>query len=168
MPHEIIRILGIDPALRCTGWGVVEKHGSALRYVASGTIQPDTKAPLTKRLGQLGQEVQTILRDYTIDTAAIEETFLNANPQSTLKLGMARGALISAVAMQDITITQYAARLIKQAVSSSGRADKHQIMAMVNMLLPGAQITQTDEADALATAICHAHHSSIAATALVS
>lgn len=151
-------LLGIDPGLGTTGWGVIAAEGNRLSHIANGRIVTDTKAPLAARLVELDRGLTDILLQYRPDGVGVEEVFVNSNPQSTLKLGQARGALLLSAARGGLEIGEYAARLVKKAVVGVGNADKAQIHAMVSRLLPGAKIAGPDAADALAVAITHAHH----------
>ncbi len=151
-------ILGLDPGLGTTGWGVILADGNRLRHIANGQISTDPKAPLPERLVTLDRALTDLLLEHQPEAAAVEEVFVNANPQSTLKLGQARGVCLLAAARSGLAIGEYAARLVKKAVVGTGTADKRQIQAMVTMLLPGVKIAGSDAADALAVAICHAHH----------
>ncbi len=157
------RIIGIDPGLVSTGWGIVEKTGSSLSFIACGTIAPPTKAALSERLLFLSRELTALIQTHQPQAAAIEETFATANGASTLKLGQARGALIVTLAACGLNVGEYAARLVKKAIVGTGTADKNQITQMVGVLLPAAKpalaASKHDAADALAIAICHAHHS---------
>ncbi|MGN6701432.1 MAG: crossover junction endodeoxyribonuclease RuvC [Burkholderiaceae bacterium] len=151
-----MKILGIDPGLRTTGFGVIERHGTKLLYVASGTIKtPD--ADLPQRLKVILAGVSEVVRTYAPDCAAIEKVFVNVNPQSTLLLGQARGAAICALVAQDLIVSEYTALQVKQAVVGHGRAQKHQMQDMVQRLLALSGVPGTDAADALGVAICHAH-----------
>ncbi len=151
-----MKILGIDPGLRTTGFGVITKQGNKLSYVASGTIKtPD--ADLPQRLKTILAGVSEIIRTYSPDCAAIEKVFVNVNPQSTLLLGQARGAAICALVSADLSVAEYTALQIKQAVTGHGRAAKQQIQDMVQRLLMLSGTPSTDAADALGVAICHAH-----------
>ncbi len=152
-----IRILGLDPGLRCTGWGVVSVEGSRLTHVAHGTIRPDDKLPLSDRLLAMFEAVSAILEEHRPHEAAIEETFVNNNPSSTLKLGHARAAAMIAPARAGLLVAEYAATVVKKAVVGTGGADKTQVGFMVRRLLPTAGDPSSDAADALAVAICHAH-----------
>ncbi len=152
-----IRILGLDPGLRCTGWGVVSVEGSRLVHVAHGTIRPDDKLPLSERLLALFDAVSAVLAEHAPHEAAIEETFVNNNPSSTLKLGHARAAAMIAPAKAGLLVAEYAATVVKKAVVGTGGADKTQVAFMVRRLLPTAGDPSADAADALAVAICHAH-----------
>jgi crossover junction endodeoxyribonuclease RuvC len=151
-------ILGLDPGLGTTGWGVIAADGNRLRHLANGQIRTDPKAELATRLVALHAALASVLADQRPDTAAVEEVFVNENPQSTLKLGQARGVVLLAAAQANIGIGEYAARLVKKAVVGTGGAEKAQVHAMVQRLLPGVKIAGADAADALAVAITHAHH----------
>lgn len=157
MQAQAIRILGIDPGLRFLGWGVVESAGSRLTYVASGVVKPPREEALAARLAVLYEGLSEILQTYRPDEAAVEETFVNRDPVSTLKLGQARGVALLAPARSGILVGEYAANQVKKTVVGVGHADKKQVQAMVKVLLPRAQFSSADEADALAIAICHAH-----------
>lgn len=156
MANPPTRILGLDPGLRRTGWGVVAVDGSRLSWVAHGVVTPDDKAPFAERLLHLMQMVGDLCRAHACDEAAIEEVFVNANPASTLKLGQARGAVILGPAGCGLTVAEYAPNLIKKAVVGAGHADKGQVAFMVRRLLPAAGEVSADAADALAVAITHA------------
>lgn len=151
------RILGIDPGLRITGFGVIEKQGNQLIYVASGCIKSNDKQSLPERLKTLFAGISEVIATYQPNQAAVEKVFVNVNPQSTLLLGQARGAAISALVQADLTVAEYTALQVKQAVVGQGKATKEQVQNMVVRLLslPGAP--SADAADALACAICHAH-----------
>ncbi|MGN6373973.1 MAG: crossover junction endodeoxyribonuclease RuvC [Sphingomonas sp.] len=151
-------ILGLDPGLGTTGWGVIRAEGNRLSHLANGRLKTDSAAPLPRRLAHLDAMLAALVTDHAPDAAAVEEVFVNANPQSTLKLGQARGVVICAAARGGIEVGEYAARLVKKAVVGVGNADKAQVHAMVKRLLPGIAIDGADAADALAVAICHAHH----------
>ena len=151
-------ILGLDPGLGTTGWGLVRADGNRLAHVANGQIATDSKAPLPGRLTQLAAQLDALLTDYRPNGAAVEEVFVNKNPQSTLKLGQARGVILLCAARSGLEVGEYAARLVKKAVVGNGNADKTQVHFMVQRLLPGAAIAGPDAADALAVAITHAHH----------
>lgn len=153
-----MRILGIDPGLNVTGWGVIEKQGNRLSFIAAGQVKTDAKAPLAERLKALHLGLEQTLSLYKPQEAAIEETFLNTNALSSLKLGHARGAAMLSVAMHGVPLAEYAARLVKKSVVGVGKAEKEQVEAMVKMILPGAKATSADAYDALAVAICHANH----------
>ena len=159
-----MKILGLDPGLGTTGWGLIEAEGNRLSHVANGQLATKTTAELPQRLASLAQQIEAIIADYRPDCAAVEEVFVNANPQSTLKLGQARGVVIMIAARAGIDVGEYAARLVKKAVVGVGKAEKAQVHAMVSRLLPGVKIAGPDAADALAVAITHAHHLATART----
>jgi len=150
-------ILGIDPGLRTTGFGVIEKHGSKLRYIASGTIKSGLEGALPPRLKIILAGVREVVATYAPDCAAIEKVFVNVNPQSTLLLGQARGAAICALVGADLEVAEYSPTQIKQSVVGSGRAAKPQVQDMVARLLKLPGLPGSDAADALGVAICHAH-----------
>jgi crossover junction endodeoxyribonuclease RuvC len=150
-------ILGLDPSLSCTGWGIVRSEGSRLSHVANGQIPTDAKATLPDRLSALQDGLAEIIRAYGPDRAAAEEIFLNKNPQSTIKLAQARGAVLAACGAAGLAVTEHAARSVKKAVVGTGAAEKQQVQAMLKILLPGAEIAGADAADALAVAIADAH-----------
>ncbi len=153
-----IRILGIDPGLRNTGWGIVESDGVRLTYVASGHISSTAKETLAFRLRELFEGLTSVLKSFQPAEAAVEETFVNDNARATLKLGQARGMALLAPAMLGLTVAEYPPNLVKKTVVGAGHADKHQVQTMVGHLLPKATFESADEADALAIAICHANH----------
>lgn len=155
---SIVRILGIDPGLRRTGWGVVTIEGTKLAFVACGTVVSDQQDSLALRLTQLHAGISRIVRDLAPDEAAVEETFVNKDAQATLKLGHARAVALLVPALAGLPVAEYAANLVKKSVVGSGHADKRQIHAMVRVLLPKADPPSDDAADALAIAITHAHH----------
>jgi len=148
----------LDPGLGTTGWGLIQAHGNRLSHIANGQLKTDTAAPLPDRLADLARQLETLLAEHAPEGAAVEEVFVNKNPQSTLKLGQARGVILMTAARGGIPVAEYAARLVKKAVVGNGNADKVQVHAMVSRLLPGAKIAGPDAADALAVAITHAHH----------
>ena len=154
----VVRVLGIDPGLRHTGWGVIDASGNRLSYVADGAIAPDPDKPLAERLKLLFNAVRVLIDRFQPSECAIEESFVNQNPVSTLKLGHARAAAMLAPADADVPVFEYKPNLVKKSVVGSGHAGKEQIAAMVAMLLPGSAASSADAADALAVAICHAHH----------
>lgn len=156
-----MRLIGFDPGLRLTGWGVIEVDGNRLRHVAHGVIKVSVEGSLASRLDNLFEGVVAALAAHKPDEAAVEETFVNVNPASTLKLGQARGVVLLAPARAGLPVFEYAANLVKKSVVGAGHADKRQIAMMVGRLLPGVTAT-ADAADALAIAICHAHHRSTA------
>ncbi|HLY55615.1 MAG TPA: crossover junction endodeoxyribonuclease RuvC [Stellaceae bacterium] len=151
------RLIGLDPGLRCTGWGVVDSAGARLTHIADGTVTTDDTLPLGDRLAQLHAGLLAVLERWAPDEAAVEETFVNRNPGSTLKLGMARGVVMLAPAQRGIPVAEYAPNRVKKAIVGVGHADKNQIQMMVRRLLPTAGALKADAADALAVAICHAH-----------
>lgn len=151
-------ILGLDPGLACTGWGIIAAEGNRLSHVANGQVRTDSKEALPARLVRLDEALSAVLDAHRPEAAAVEEVFLNENPQSTLKLGQARGVVLVAAARRGIEVGEYAPRLVKKAVVGTGGADKVQVHAMVRRLLPGANVAGPDAADALAVAITHAHH----------
>ena len=153
-----MKILGLDPGLGVTGWGLIEADGNRLRHIANGQIKTDSAAPLPRRLAHLADQLEALLVDHPADGAAVEEVFVNKNPQSTLKLGQARGVVIMVAARAGLDVGEYAARLVKKAVVGNGNAEKAQVHAMIARLLPGVAIAGPDAADALAVAVTHAHH----------
>ena len=155
-------LLGLDPGLASTGWGIIAVDGNRLTHVANGQIKSDTSAALAARLLALDSALTDIMLEYRPGAAAVEEVFVNVNPQSTLKLGQARGICLLNAARAGIDVGEYAARLVKKSVVGTGGASKEQVHAMVARLLPGAVIAGPDAADALAVAITHAHHSATA------
>lgn len=163
MRERTIRIIGIDPGLRRTGWGVVDSDGVRLVYVASGVILPPTDDDLAYRLRALFEGVSGVIASFKPQEAAVEETFVNDNPRSTLKLGQARGTALLAPAMAGLKVAEYTPNLIKKSVVGSGHAEKQQVQAMIKFLLPKATFGCADEADALAIAITHANHRASAA-----
>ena len=150
-------ILGLDPGLGTTGWGLIRAQGNRLSHIANGQISTDSKQALPARLVALDAALAALIAAHQPDAAAVEEVFVNANPQSTLKLGQARGVVLLCAARTGIEVGEYAARMVKKSVVGVGNASKDQIHAMVSRLLPGAQIAGADAADALAVAITHAH-----------
>jgi len=151
-------ILGLDPGLGTTGWGVIAADGNRLSHVANGQIRTDPKMELASRLLQLDLELTDLLLEYKPDGAAVEEVFVNSNPQSTLKLGQARGVVLLGASRTGIEVGEYSARTVKKSVVGVGKADKDQVQAMIKILLPGVKLAGADAADALAVAITHAHH----------
>lgn len=150
-------LIGLDPGLNTTGWGVIEAEGNRLRHIANGHVKSRPSDPLYLRLTHIYDALEAVIAQHRPDAAAIEETFVNQNPQSTLKLGQARGVVMLAAARSGLVVGEYAARLIKKAVVGVGSAEKDQVHAMVMRLLPGANVAGADAADALAVAITHAH-----------
>lgn len=153
-----MRLLGIDPGLRRTGWGIISQEGSRLRYVGDGVIVPSERLPLAERLVLLHNGLMSVIDTYRPDSAAVEETFVNKNPVSTLKLGVARGITLLVPALKGLEVAEYSANHVKKSVVGVGHAGKDQVQMMVGRLLPGCQFSGPDSADALAVAICHAHH----------
>jgi crossover junction endodeoxyribonuclease RuvC len=151
-------ILGLDPGLGTTGWGIIRGEGNRLSHLANGQLKTSAAEPLPQRLSHLASQLEAILADYAPEAAAVEEVFVNKNPQSTLKLAHARGVALMVAARAGIEVGEYAARLVKKAVVGTGAAEKAQVHAMVQRLLPGVEIAGPDAADALAVAITHAHH----------
>ncbi len=158
MRDTAIRIIGIDPGLRRTGWGVIESDRARLVYVASGCITSTGNKDLAYRLRELFDGLSGVIASFKPAEAAVEETFVNENPRSTLKLGQARGIALLAPAVKGLRVAEYPANLIKKSVVGAGHAEKQQIQAMIGFLLPKAKFESADEADALAIAICHANH----------
>ena len=156
--NQAIRIVGIDPGLRNCGWGIIETLGNTLSFVASGTVRSDAKLDLASRLCQLHEGLSQCIHAHQPDEAAVENTFVNRDAAATLKLGQARGIALVVPALAGLQVAEYAPNTVKKAVIGVGHGDKTQIKLMVNMLLPKAQYDSDDAADALAIAICHAHH----------
>ena len=152
------RLLGLDPGLGTTGWGVIEASGNRLSHIANGQLKTDPAVPLSQRLADLADQLETLLAEHRPEAAAVEEVFVNKNPQSTLKLGQARGVALMCAARCGIAVGEYSPTLVKKAVVGTGGAEKAQVHAMVARLLPRARIAGPDAADALAVAITHAHH----------
>ncbi len=153
-----MRLLGLDPGLRHTGWGVIDATDNRLSHVADGVVCTDGRLSLAERLVQLEEGLAAVIERFAPVEAAVEETFVNRNPGSTLKLGQARGIALLVPARAGLAVAEYPPNLIKKTVVGSGHAAKEQIQMMVRTLLPGCAITDADAADALAVAICHAHH----------
>ncbi|HEY7959474.1 MAG TPA: crossover junction endodeoxyribonuclease RuvC [Sphingomicrobium sp.] len=153
-----MKILGLDPGLGTTGWGLIEAQGNRLAHLANGQIKTKTDAPLPRRLAALADQLEALIDDHAPAAAAIEEVFVNQNPKSTLKLGQARGVVLMCAARAGIDVGEYSPTLVKKAVVGTGGAEKSQVHAMVSRLLPGVTIAGPDAADALAVAITHAHH----------
>jgi crossover junction endodeoxyribonuclease RuvC len=160
MTNTLIRIIGIDPGLRRTGWGIIETDGVRLSYIASGGVTSNAKDDLAYRLRDLFDGLTGVIATWKPREAAIEETFVNDNPRAALKLGQARGIALLAPAMKSLFIAEYAPNVIKKTVVGAGHAEKSQIQTMIGFLLPKAKFASADEADALAIAICHANHRS--------
>jgi len=153
-----VRLIGFDPGLQTTGWGVIEADGNRLSYVADGLVTTSPKASLSERLVELHAGLRDVIAEFSPDEAAVEETFVNKNAVSTLKLGQARGIVLLVPALAGLRVAEYLPNLVKKTVVGSGHAQKEQVQVMVKMLLPGAKVAGADAADALAVAICHAHH----------
>ena len=150
-------ILGLDPSLSCTGWGVIRAEGSRIAHVANGQVPTDPKAPMAERLAVLQATLAEVIATHRPARAAAEEVFVNKNPQSTLKLAQARGAVLAACGGAGLVVNEHAARLVKKSVVGTGGANKTQVQTMLKILLPGAMIAGADAADALAVAIADAH-----------
>jgi crossover junction endodeoxyribonuclease RuvC len=155
---KAVRIIGIDPGLRRCGWGIIESEGNRLVFVACGTLTPPTDGALADRLAALFAGVNELLDRFAPDEAAVEETFVNAGPRSALILGQARGVVLMTPAARGVPVAEYAANLVKKSVVGTGHAEKGQVGLMVKTLMPAAEFKGEDAADALAIAICHAHH----------
>ena len=153
-----MRVLGLDPGLRHTGWGVIDVAGNRLRHVADGVVHAPTDLPLAERLVALFRQLTAVIERFHPDEAAVEESFVNKNAASTLKLGVARGVVLLVPAERGVPVAEYSANLVKKSVVGAGHAEKAQVQMMVRRLLPGCAIAAPDAADALAVAICHAHH----------
>ncbi|WP_062217240.1 crossover junction endodeoxyribonuclease RuvC [Aureimonas sp. D3] len=158
LQERTIRIIGIDPGLRRTGWGVVETLGNSLRFVASGTVTSDAKMDLASRLRQLYDGLSAVIHHHLPDEAAVEQTFVNKDAVATLKLGQARGIALLVPALAGLPVAEYAPNAVKKAVIGVGHGEKAQIHMMVKVLMPRATFEGDDAADALAIAICHTHH----------
>ncbi|MBV9559354.1 MAG: crossover junction endodeoxyribonuclease RuvC [Bradyrhizobium sp.] len=156
--RPVLRILGIDPGLRRTGWGVIEAEGNQLRFLGCGSVEPNDDLPLASRLLAIHEGLAGVLGDYRPAEAAVEQTFVNKDGVATLKLGQARGVAMLAPAMFGISVAEYAPNQVKKTVVGAGHADKNQVLVMLKMLLPKAEPQSPDAADALAIAITHAHH----------
>ncbi|MGN7501730.1 MAG: crossover junction endodeoxyribonuclease RuvC [Alphaproteobacteria bacterium] len=155
---QITRVLGVDPGLNKTGWGVVEFRSGLLRFIGSGLIRTKPVDATGKRLVLIDEELRKVIESFAVDEAAVEETFVNQNPASALKLGQARGVCLMAAARTGIDVGEYAPTVIKKSVVGTGRASKDQMGMMIKTLLPAIGKISEDEADALAVAICHGHH----------
>lgn len=160
---SVVRILGIDPGLRKTGWGVIDVDGARVSYVACGSVEPDVSLELAARLALLHEGLCAVVRDHRPDEAAVEETFVNADARSALKLGAARGVAMLAPAQAGLAVAEYAPNHVKKTVVGSGHAEKQQIRAMIKVLLPKAVVKSMDAADALAIALCHAQNRTVRA-----
>lgn len=153
-----MRLLGLDPGLGTTGWGVIDFDRGRLAFVACGTVATDAARPLAARLVQLARGLEAVLDAHRPDEAAVEETFVNRNAVSTLRLGQARGIALLVPARAGLPVAEYLPNLVKKTVVGTGHAGKQQVQMMVGVLLPGVRAHSADAADALAVAICHAHH----------
>jgi crossover junction endodeoxyribonuclease RuvC len=158
MSSALIRIIGLDPGLRRTGWGVIEVEGNRLSYVACGSVETDERAELAARLVALHEGLARVFADHAPAEAAVEQTFVNKDGVATLKLGQARGIVMLAPALLGLPVAEYAPNQVKKTVVGAGHADKAQIRVMLGILLPKASPKTADAADALAIAITHAHH----------
>lgn len=156
--NQSVRIIGIDPGLRRCGWGVIDAQDNRLRFVAGGTVTPPTDGSLASRLAILAEGIEAVLDQHQPDEVAVEETFVNAGARSALILGQARGVVLVTPARRGLHVAEYAANLVKKSVVGAGHAEKEQVQLMVKTLLPTATFKGADAADALAIAICHAHH----------
>jgi crossover junction endodeoxyribonuclease RuvC len=156
-------ILGIDPGLTCTGWGIIVSKSNQLSFTECGTITPATSLPMADRLKYIHDGLQTVIARHRPAEAAVEETFVNKSGASSLKLGQARGAILLAVSLAGLPVAEYSATMVKKSVVGTGHADKRQIAMMVKTLLPASNAAKADAADALAVAICHAHHRTLSA-----
>jgi crossover junction endodeoxyribonuclease RuvC len=152
-----MRLIGLDPGLRHTGWGIIEASGNRLSHVADGVVHARVNLSLAERLSEIFRQLNDVLDRYAPEAAAVEETFVNKNPSSTLRLGMARGVVLLAPAERGLPVFEYSTNLVKKSIVGAGHAEKAQVQMMVRRLLPGAQADE-DASDALAVAICHAHH----------
>lgn len=158
MTARPIRIIGIDPGLRRTGWGVIESAGNRMSFIACGSVEPDTKMDLAQRLLGIHDGLTAVLSQFTPDEAAVEQTFVNRDAAATLKLGQARGIAMLVPAKAGVSVAEYAPNLVKKTIVGAGHAEKMQIRMMIGMLLPKADPQSDDAADALAIAVTHAHH----------
>lgn len=153
-----MRLLGLDPGLQRTGWGLVHAHGNAIRFLAAGVVTTDSAQDLALRLDALYRGLQGVLGEHRPDAAAVEETVVNKNAESSLKLGHARGVVLLAAAHAGLPVTEYASKTVKRALVGTGAAHKRQVAMMVRTLLPGSGVLPPDAADALAVTLCHVHH----------
>lgn len=158
---DIVRIIGIDPGLRKTGWGIIAVEGSRISYVACGSVEPDPALELGPRLAALHEGLRQIVADYAPDEAAVEETFVNADARSALKLGAARGVAMLVPAQAGLPVAEYAPNHVKKCVVGAGHAEKQQVKLMIKVLLPKAIVKTDDAADALAIALCHAQNRTV-------
>ena len=163
LQRAVVRIIGIDPGLRRTGWGIVESIGNSLSFVAAGTVTSDATLDLASRLRQLYDGLSEVVHSYKPDEAAVEQTFVNKDAVATLKLGQARGIAMVVPSLAGLRVAEYAPNAVKKAVIGVGHGDKKQIHMMVKVLMPRASFDTEDAADALAIAICHTHHRQSAA-----
>ena len=150
-------VLGLDPSLSCTGWGVIRAEGSRVSHLANGEIKTSARAPMAERLADLHRMISGVIAQHRPERAACEEVFVNKNPQSTLKLAQARGAVLAACGAVGLPVEEHAARAVKKAIVGTGAAEKEQVQAMLKILLPGVEVSGADAADALAVAIANAH-----------
>jgi crossover junction endodeoxyribonuclease RuvC len=155
--HAPMRIIGIDPGLQRTGWGIIDIVGNKLTHIAHGVVKSSVASPTAERLGAIFEGLTQMISLWQPGEAAIEETFVNKNPASSLKLGLARGVAMLAPSKSGLSVAEYPANLVKKSVVGAGHAQKEQVQAMIKVLLPGVEAS-SDAADALAVAICHAHH----------
>jgi crossover junction endodeoxyribonuclease RuvC len=153
-----VRLIGLDPGLRFTGWGIIDVKDNRLKHIANGTVKTSAKLELPLRLLEIHEGLERVIETYKPEEAAVEETFVNKNPTTTLKLGIARGVILLVPAQASLPISQYPANKVKKAVVGAGHANKDQVEMMVGRLLPGVEFDSSDSADALAIAICHAHY----------
>lgn len=151
-------IIGIDPGLIKTGWGVINKIDNQIKYIASGTIKTDPKLPLSERLNNVYEKLDELIKLHKPEQFAIEETFVNNNPLSSLKLGHARGVAILTASLNNVPVFEYSPNLIKKSVTGAGKAEKQQMVAMIKYIFPGICLKTEDEADSLSVAICHCNH----------
>ena len=158
MQRSAIRIIGIDPGLRRTGWGVIESDGNRLIFIACGSVETSDRASTAERLRTIHEGLSRVIGDFAPAEAAVEQTFVNKDGAATLKLGQARGVALASLALTGLPVAEYAANLIKKTVVGAGHAEKRQVVMMVRMLLPASTAATADAADALAVAICHAQH----------
>jgi crossover junction endodeoxyribonuclease RuvC len=164
--REPLRILGVDPGLRRTGWGVIEVWGNRLSFVGCGSVEPQDSLPLASRLLAIHEGLASVLGEYRPAEAAVEQTFVNKDGVATLKLGQARGVAMLTPAMYGVAVSEYAPNVVKKTVVGAGHADKDQVLMMLKILLPKAEPKSADAADALAIAVTHAHHRQSAALRL--
>jgi crossover junction endodeoxyribonuclease RuvC len=155
-----VRVIGLDPGLRKTGWGIIDAEGSRLHHVANGTLTGDDSVSTAERLVRLHDSLSEVLAAHGPETAAVEETLVNKNAKTSLKLGVARGVVLLVPARAGLSVAEYLPMIVKKAVVGTGHAAKEQVQMMVTRLLPGVELASEDAADALAVAICHAHHAS--------